>query len=71
MNEGAASHANWVYDSPVHSDVEAKLRSFLVELRKEDKILGIQVRKFLKVKRLSVVCFYRTNDELFYMFIYW
>ncbi|GJT42801.1 beta-lactamase domain-containing protein 2-like protein [Tanacetum coccineum] len=43
MEGGAASHANWVYDSPVHSDVEAKLRSFLVDLRKEDKILGIQI----------------------------
>nr|GFC16962.1 hypothetical protein [Tanacetum cinerariifolium] len=43
MDDGAASHANWVYDSPVHSDVEAKLRSFLVDLRKEDKILGIQL----------------------------
>nr|GFA12423.1 hypothetical protein [Tanacetum cinerariifolium] len=27
----------------VHSDVEAKLRNFLIELRNDDRILGIQV----------------------------
>ncbi|GJZ16984.1 beta-lactamase domain-containing protein 2-like protein [Tanacetum coccineum] len=43
MNDGATSLANWVYDSPIHSDVEAKLRGFLVKLRNEDKILGIQL----------------------------
>lgn len=48
MNHGASSHENWLYDSPVHSDVEAKLRNFLVELRTDDRILGIQVCTFFK-----------------------
>lgn len=43
MTIGSASDAKWVYDSRVHSDVEAKLRSLLVELGNADKILGIQV----------------------------
>nr|XP_043629094.1 beta-lactamase domain-containing protein 2-like [Erigeron canadensis] len=42
-NIGSALNANWLYDSPVNSDVEAKLRRFLVELGNADKILGIQV----------------------------
>ncbi|XP_074574391.1 uncharacterized protein LOC141830842 [Curcuma longa] len=32
----------WIYDSPIQSNVEAKLRQFLIELGNE-KILGIQV----------------------------
>ncbi|KAI7727587.1 hypothetical protein M8C21_019336 [Ambrosia artemisiifolia] len=43
MNHGPSSNPKWVYDSPVHSDVEAKLRHFLVELGNADRILGIQV----------------------------
>ncbi|XP_071730508.1 uncharacterized protein [Rutidosis leptorrhynchoides] len=43
MSNGPASNANWIYDTPIHSDVEAKLRSFLVELGNADRILGIQV----------------------------
>ncbi|KAK9065646.1 hypothetical protein SSX86_015047 [Deinandra increscens subsp. villosa] len=43
MYNGAASKARWVYDSPVNSDVEAKLRGFLVEPKNADRILGIQV----------------------------
>ncbi|XP_060673455.1 uncharacterized protein LOC107420713 [Ziziphus jujuba] len=31
----------WIYDTPVHSDVEAKLRHFLLDLQND--ILGIQV----------------------------
>ncbi|MFS7928377.1 putative carboxylesterase [Helianthus anomalus] len=42
-NEAAVSDTRWVYDSPVNSDVEAKLRSFLLELKNTDRILGIQV----------------------------
>nr|XP_043629096.1 uncharacterized protein LOC122600449 [Erigeron canadensis] len=42
-NTGSASNANWLYDSSVNSNVEAKLRQFLVELGNADKILGIQV----------------------------
>ncbi|KDO67191.1 hypothetical protein CISIN_1g002031mg [Citrus sinensis] len=33
----------WIYSKPIHSDVEAKLRDFLVELGNDGKILGIQV----------------------------
>nr|GEW22325.1 beta-lactamase domain-containing protein 2-like [Tanacetum cinerariifolium] len=43
MNNGAASNAKWLYDSPINSDIEAKLRRFLVELGNADRILGIQV----------------------------
>ncbi|KAG6772979.1 hypothetical protein POTOM_024409 [Populus tomentosa] len=41
--KGPSANAQWIYDTPVHSDVEAKLRQILVELGNEDKILGIQV----------------------------
>ncbi|KAL7601144.1 hypothetical protein Lser_V15G22831 [Lactuca serriola] len=40
---GAASNTKWLCDSPIHSDVEAKLRCLLVELGNADRILGIQV----------------------------
>ncbi|KAI3703577.1 hypothetical protein L1987_73767 [Smallanthus sonchifolius] len=43
MDNGVASNTSWLYDSPVNSDVEAKLRRFLVELKNTDRILGIQV----------------------------
>ncbi|XP_076915610.1 uncharacterized protein LOC143575027 [Bidens hawaiensis] len=43
MNHGPSSNPKWVYDGPVHSDVETKLRRFLVELGNADRILGIQV----------------------------
>ncbi|XP_071737335.1 uncharacterized protein [Rutidosis leptorrhynchoides] len=43
MNYGPASSPNWVYDSPILSDVEAKLRRFLVELGTAGRIIGIQV----------------------------
>ncbi|CAK7354316.1 unnamed protein product [Dovyalis caffra] len=41
--KGPSANAQWIYDTPVHSDVEAKLRQILVELGNDDKILGIQV----------------------------
>eukprot|EP00258_Populus_trichocarpa_P042341 XP_024458360.1 uncharacterized protein LOC18100773 isoform X3 [Populus trichocarpa] len=41
--KGPSANAQWIYDTPVHSEVEAKLRQILVELGNEDKILGIQV----------------------------
>nr|XP_043630379.1 uncharacterized protein LOC122601703 [Erigeron canadensis] len=41
MQPLSSASAKWVYDSPVNSDVEAKLRRFLVE--NADKIIGIQV----------------------------
>ncbi|KAL9400549.1 hypothetical protein Peur_009510 [Populus x canadensis] len=41
--KGPSENAQWIYDTPVHSEVEAKLRQILVELGNEDKILGIQV----------------------------
>lgn len=33
----------WICNTPIHTDVEAKLRQLLVELGQEDKILGVQV----------------------------
>ncbi|KAI3505553.1 hypothetical protein L1887_27685 [Cichorium endivia] len=36
-------NTEWLCDTPIHSDVEAKLRHLLVELGNADKILGIQV----------------------------
>ncbi|KAJ0556013.1 putative carboxylesterase [Helianthus annuus] len=42
-NEGPKDNAEWVCDSPVNSEVEAKLRALLVQLGYADKILGIQV----------------------------
>ncbi|KAJ9702215.1 hypothetical protein PVL29_004113 [Vitis rotundifolia] len=43
INKGPTVNSPWIYDTPVHSDVEAKLRRLLVELGNDDKILGIQV----------------------------
>ncbi|KAI7725591.1 hypothetical protein M8C21_019267 [Ambrosia artemisiifolia] len=43
MNDGTALNARWLYDSPVYSDVEAKLRRFLVDSANAGKILGVQV----------------------------
>ncbi|XP_065849001.1 uncharacterized protein [Euphorbia lathyris] len=43
INKGPEINAQWIYNTPVHSDVEAKLRQLLVELGNEEKILGIQV----------------------------
>ncbi|XP_010927205.1 uncharacterized protein [Elaeis guineensis] len=42
IRTGPAKNTQWIYDSPVHSDVEAKLRQLLLELG-SDKILGMQV----------------------------
>ncbi|KAI7744470.1 hypothetical protein M8C21_024462, partial [Ambrosia artemisiifolia] len=42
-NGGPKNNAEWVFDSPVNSEVEAKLRALLVKLGYDDKILGIQV----------------------------
>ncbi|XWS72867.1 hypothetical protein CRYUN_Cryun02cG0076700 [Craigia yunnanensis] len=43
INKRPVANAQWIYNTPVHSDVEAKLRQLLVELGNNDKILGIQV----------------------------
>ncbi|KAK4558841.1 hypothetical protein RGQ29_008199 [Quercus rubra] len=43
ISRGPRVNDQWIYDTPVHSDVEAKLRQFLVELGNNEKILGIQV----------------------------
>ncbi|MED6210999.1 hypothetical protein PIB30_069483 [Stylosanthes scabra] len=43
INRGPSVNDRWIFDSPVHSDVEAKLRKLLIELANNDKILGIQV----------------------------
>nr|GEV94642.1 beta-lactamase-related protein [Tanacetum cinerariifolium] len=43
INEQPKDNAEWVCDSPVNSEVEAKLRPLLFKLGNADKILGIQV----------------------------
>ncbi|GAY44523.1 hypothetical protein CUMW_082650 [Citrus unshiu] len=43
INKEPSVSAEWIYSKPIHSDVEAKLRDFLVELGNDGKILGIQV----------------------------
>ncbi|VFQ60415.1 unnamed protein product [Cuscuta campestris] len=43
LNKGPVANPQWIYDTPILSDVEAKLRLLLVELGTADKILGIQV----------------------------
>ncbi|XP_055960408.1 uncharacterized protein LOC126667228 isoform X2 [Mercurialis annua] len=43
INKGPTVNPSWIHNTPVHSDVEAKLRQLLIELGIEDKILGIQV----------------------------
>lgn len=43
INKEPSVSAEWIYNKPVHSDVEAKLRDFLVELGNDGKILGVQV----------------------------
>ncbi|KAJ4826162.1 hypothetical protein Tsubulata_042426 [Turnera subulata] len=43
IKSGPAVNKQWICDTPVHSDVEAKLRRLLVELGNDDKILGVQV----------------------------
>ncbi|CAL1385289.1 unnamed protein product [Linum trigynum] len=43
LHKAPAESTEWIHDTPIHSDVEVKLRQLLVELGKEEKILGIQV----------------------------
>ena len=43
IDNGPRLNAQWIYNTPVHSDVEAKLRNLLVDLGNANKILGIQV----------------------------
>ncbi|XP_031130222.1 uncharacterized protein LOC116031982 [Ipomoea triloba] len=43
LNKGPMVNSQWIYNTPIHSDVEAKLRQLLVELGTADKVLGIQV----------------------------
>ncbi|KAM3213308.1 hypothetical protein ACQJBY_065979 [Aegilops geniculata] len=42
MTRGPSTNSEWIYDSPVNSEVESKLRSLLLEMG-SDKILGLQV----------------------------
>lgn len=42
IKSGPSVNTQWICDTPIHSDVEAKLRKLLLELG-SDKILGIQV----------------------------
>ncbi|TQD86811.1 hypothetical protein C1H46_027684 [Malus baccata] len=43
ISRGPMENDHWVYDTPAHSNVEAKLRQLLVELGNNNKILGVQV----------------------------
>ncbi|RZB57562.1 Protein ACTIVITY OF BC1 COMPLEX KINASE 8, chloroplastic isoform C [Glycine soja] len=42
ISKGPSLNDRWIFDSPVHSDVESKLRQLLIEMGNNDKILGIQ-----------------------------
>ncbi|TVU07723.1 hypothetical protein EJB05_41090 [Eragrostis curvula] len=42
MMHGHIPNSQWIYDSPTNSDLESKLRNYLLQLG-SDKILGIQV----------------------------
>lgn len=42
LTHGQMPNTQWIFDSPANSDVESKLRNYLLELG-SDKILGIQV----------------------------
>ncbi|RZB57563.1 Protein ACTIVITY OF BC1 COMPLEX KINASE 8, chloroplastic isoform D [Glycine soja] len=44
ISKGPSLNDRWIFDSPVHSDVESKLRQLLIEMGNNDKILGIQVQ---------------------------
>ncbi|KAF9600992.1 hypothetical protein IFM89_014977 [Coptis chinensis] len=44
VKNGSALNAHqFIYDSPIHSDVESKLRQLLIRLAADNKICGIQV----------------------------
>jgi len=43
ISRGPSVNDKWIFDSPVHSEVESKLRQLLIDLGNNDKILGIQV----------------------------
>ncbi|KAI4970845.1 hypothetical protein ZWY2020_001759 [Hordeum vulgare] len=42
MTRSPSTNSEWIYDSPVNSEVESKLRNLLIEMG-SDKILGLQV----------------------------
>ncbi|KAL2974861.1 hypothetical protein AAZX31_14G126500 [Glycine max] len=42
ISKGPSVNDRWIFDSPVHSDVESMLRQLLIEMGNNDKILGIQ-----------------------------
>ncbi|GLT85126.1 hypothetical protein SLE2022_033260 [Rubroshorea leprosula] len=43
IDKSIAASSQWIYNTPVHSDVEAKLRQLIVGLGDNGKILGMQV----------------------------
>ncbi|CAN8252221.1 unnamed protein product [Cochlearia groenlandica] len=43
ITRGPTVDSHWIHDSPIHSDVESKLRKLLIELGSMQKILGVQV----------------------------
>ncbi|XP_031281150.1 uncharacterized protein LOC116139610 [Pistacia vera] len=59
MNKGPAANPRWIYDTPIHSEVEAKLREFLVQLGHEDRILGIQRASGKKFQEILEEAFIR------------
>ncbi|KAH9306762.1 hypothetical protein KI387_011166, partial [Taxus chinensis] len=38
-----ADNSGWIYDTPVHSEVETRLRQLLLELGRQQYIIGIQI----------------------------
>ncbi|RZB68841.1 hypothetical protein D0Y65_038566 [Glycine soja] len=44
ISKGPSVNDRWIFDSPVHSDVESMLRQLLIEMGNNDKILGIQLQ---------------------------
>ncbi|XP_024031657.1 uncharacterized protein LOC21402807 [Morus notabilis] len=43
IEKGPKVNDQWIYDSPLHSNLEAKIRRLLLELGNNEKIMGIQV----------------------------
>lgn len=54
ISRGPTVDAHWIHDSPIHSDVESKVRKLLAELGSIQKILGIQVGNTFFIVWLAV-----------------
>ncbi|XP_021714934.1 uncharacterized protein LOC110682895 isoform X2 [Chenopodium quinoa] len=68
INMGPATNTQWLCDTPVHSDVEGKLRKLLIDLGNAGKILGIQKtsvsppRTSLATQHLSITAPQKTSN---------